>query len=138
MSDIIEVIDILNGDYTIVRYEDGCDLYRSKALPIAFKISVSEAYQLAERDQNNRSNMHLSEDEVAHTFTTSVLLFGIEGEDIVSLIDEHITVNSIKWTTPASSFSDAKKKFQDRLRLEYGIDYKLDNFNIHVVPTPYL
>lgn len=137
MSDIIEVIDILNGDYTIVRHEDGCDLYRSKALPIAFKISVSEAYQLAERDQNNRSNMHLSEDGVAHTFTTPVLLFEIEG-DIVSLIDEHITVKSIKWTTPASSFSDAKKQFQDRLKLEYGIDYKLDNFNIHVVPTPYL
>lgn len=81
--------------------------------------------------------MHLSKDGVARAFTTSVLLFGIEG-DIVSLIDEHIAVKSIKWTTPASSFSDAKKQFQDRLRLEYGIDYKLDNFNIHVVPTPYL
>lgn len=137
MSGIIEVIDILNGDYTIVRHEDGCDLYRSKALPIAFKISISEAYQLAERDQNNRSNIHLSEDWVAHSFSTPVLLFGIEG-DIVSLIDKHIIVKSIKWTTPASSFSDAKKKFQDRLRLEYGIDCRLDNFNIYVVPTPYL
>ena len=137
MSDIIEVIDILNGDYTVIRHEDGCDLYRSKALPIAFKISVCEAYQLAERDQNNRSNMHLSEDEVAHIFTGKVLLFGIEGA-VVSLKDERLMVKSIKWTTPASSFSDAKKQFQDRLRLEYGVDYKLDNFNIHIIPTPYL
>lgn len=137
MSDIIEVIDILNGDYTIVRHEDGCDLYRSKALPVAFKISISEAYQLAERDSNNRSNMNLSEDRVAHIFNKPVLLFGIEG-DIVSLTDEHMMVESIKWTTPASSFSDAKKKFQDRLRLEYGIDCKLDNFNIYVVPIQYL
>ena len=74
MSDMIEVIDILNGDYTIVRHEDGCDLYRSKALPIAFKISVSEACQLAERDQNNRSNMHLSEDGVAHILKDIELL----------------------------------------------------------------
>ena len=137
MSDIIEVIDILNGDYTIVRHEDGCDLYRSKALPVAFKISISEAYQLAERDSNNRSNMNLSEDGVAHIFNKPVLLFAIEA-DIVSLIDERIMVKSIKWTTPAPSFSDAEKQFQDRLRLEYGIDCKLDNFNIYVVPIQYL
>ena len=137
MSDIIEVIDILNGDYTIVRHEDGCDLYRSKALPVAFKISISEAYQLAERDSNNRSNMNLSEDGVAHIFNKPVLLFAIEA-DIVSLIDERIMVKSIKWTTPAPSFSAAKKQFQDRLRLEYGIDCKLDNFNIYVVPIQYL
>lgn len=136
MSNILESIDIFNGDYTIVRHEDGCDLYRAKALPIAFNISVLEAYQLAERDNNNRHSMHMYGDVVAHISNTPVLLFGIEG-DIVSLRGGHIMVKSIKWTAPASSFSDAQKQFQDRLRLEYGTDCKLDNFNIHVVPTPY-
>lgn len=129
MSNMFEVVDIFDGEYTILRHEDGCDLCRAREIPIAFKIPVSEAYKLAERDKANRFDMH-------GPTNSAVLLFKVEG-DVVCTKGKHIMRMPIRWTTRAISFNDAQKQFQDRLRLEYGIDCKLDNFNIHVVPTPY-
>lgn len=123
MSKIINVFKIYGDEYTVIQRSDNLfDLYRGTT-PLGFDLIEPKVYSLAERDIENRKS-------ILEHIDNSIRTYELEG-DIVHVNNNKLIASSIKWTTSASSLHHAKVNFELRLKLEYGIDCKLDKYNIH-------
>lgn len=124
MSNIINVFKIYGDEYTAIQRSDNLfDLYRG-ITPLGFDLIEPIVYSLAERDIANRKT-------ILENIDNSIRTYELEG-DIVHVKDNKLIASSINWTTSASSLHHAKVNFEMRLKLEYGIDCKLDKYNIHL------